>query len=247
MESFAQIQQKNSALPTEYNPNSENIAEQIDAKIAHQKYMENTVSVGEGEENDSVMPDGFRERRDLEQYFFTKNLISTLINSLTMRYADQEELEAKVCLVCAPSLSKAFLDQLGYNVVVCDIDTRFNDLPGYAHFDLQEPDKCTDPRVLNNQFELIIFDPPFFYITLDQMSKAIDFISKHSSNHAAMTIGMSFMTRDEADVKKSFKQFKLEKTNLALEYATVKANRWDNYGWYSNTDLPMIKRMKKKK
>ena len=66
------------------------------------------MSVGNGDDNDSVMPDGFRERRDLEQYFFTKNLINTLITSLTMRYADQEELEAKVCLVCAPSLSKAF-------------------------------------------------------------------------------------------------------------------------------------------
>ena len=66
------------------------------------------MSVGEGEENESVMPDNFRERRDLEQYFFTKNLINTLITSLTMRYADQAELEAKVLLVCAPSLSKAF-------------------------------------------------------------------------------------------------------------------------------------------
>jgi len=40
--------------------------------------------------------------------------------------------------------------------------------------------------------------------------------------------------------------FGLEKTNLELEYATVKPNRWDNYGLYSNTDLPMIKRLKKK-
>ena len=54
---------------------------------------------------------------------------------------------------------------------------------------------------------------------------------------------MSFMTRDETPVKKAFHQFALEKTTLQLEYATVKPNRWDNYGWYSNTDLPMIKRI----
>jgi hypothetical protein len=30
------------------------------------------------------MPDGFRERRDLEQYFFTKNVIDKLISSFTM-------------------------------------------------------------------------------------------------------------------------------------------------------------------
>ena len=55
------------------------------------------------------------------------------------------------------------------------------------------------------------------------------------------------MVRDETDVKRSFNQFKLDQTNLKLQYATVKPMRWENYGWYSNTDLPMIKRMKKKK
>jgi hypothetical protein len=58
---------------------------------------------------------------------------------------------------------------------------------------------------------------------------------------------MSFMTKDEPRVKQSFSQFKLEKTSFELEYATVKPNRWDNYGLYGNIDLPMIKRIKKKK
>ena len=55
------------------------------------------------------------------------------------------------------------------------------------------------------------------------------------------------MIRDEGHVKQAFGQFHLERTNFNLEYATVKPNRWDNYGWYSNTDLPMIKRLKTKK
>lgn len=55
------------------------------------------------------------------------------------------------------------------------------------------------------------------------------------------------MIRDEGHVKSAFGQFHLERTNFNLEYATVKPNRWDNYGWYSNTDLPMIKRLKAKK
>ena len=41
--------------------------------------------------------------------------------------------------------------------------------------------------------------------------------------------------------------FNLEKTQYQLEYATVKPMRWENYGLYSNVDLPMIKRMKKGK
>lgn len=41
--------------------------------------------------------------------------------------------------------------------------------------------------------------------------------------------------------------FNLERTSFELEYATVKANRWDNYALYSNVDLPFIKRNKPKK
>lgn len=55
--------------------------------------MESSVSVGEGEDNWSVMPDNFRERRDLEQYFFTKNVIENLMNSFIMAVDTPQELE----------------------------------------------------------------------------------------------------------------------------------------------------------
>ena len=58
---------------------------------------------------------------------------------------------------------------------------------------------------------------------------------------------MSFMRRDDRQVMLSFKDFNLERTNFSLEYATVEPNRWDNYLWWSNTDLPMIKRTSKGK
>ena len=57
---------------------------------------------------------------------------------------------------------------------------------------------------------------------------------------------MSFMIKDEPRVMSAFRQFNLSKTSFELEYGTVKPNRWDNYGLYANTDLPMIKRNKKK-
>ena len=72
--------------------------------------MDNSVSVGIDEENLTVMPDEFRERRDLEQYFFTKQTINNYINAFTLRYPDQEELEKKLCLICCPSLAKAFYE-----------------------------------------------------------------------------------------------------------------------------------------
>ena len=49
------------------------IIDSIAKKIEEQKFLENSVPVGEGEENLTNMPDGFREWWDYEQYFFTKN------------------------------------------------------------------------------------------------------------------------------------------------------------------------------
>lgn len=46
------------------------------------------------------------------------------------------DLEKKLCLICAPSLSKAFYEEHGLKITVLDIDERFKDLPGYKHFDL---------------------------------------------------------------------------------------------------------------
>jgi hypothetical protein len=50
--------------------------QQLEELIKAKQFEENSVSVGEGEDNWSIMPDNFRERRDLEQYFFTKNIIN---------------------------------------------------------------------------------------------------------------------------------------------------------------------------
>lgn len=39
------------------------------------------------------MPDNFRERRDLEQYFYTKSNIDKFISAFTMAVEDEKELE----------------------------------------------------------------------------------------------------------------------------------------------------------
>lgn len=40
--------------------------QELDELIKQKRFEENSVSVGEGEDNWSFMPDNFRERRDLE-------------------------------------------------------------------------------------------------------------------------------------------------------------------------------------
>ena len=76
------------------------------------------------------------------------------------------------------------------------------------------------------------------------MSSAISVVA---GSNKSIKLMMSFMTKDEKAVKSAFRQFQLDKTNFELEYGTVKPNRWDNYGLYANTDMPMIKRMKKRR
>jgi hypothetical protein len=71
------------------------------------------------------------------------------------------------------------------------------------------------------------------------MSHAIQVLSNFNKN---IKLLMSFMTRDERQVKAAFNTFNLERTMYKLEYATVEPNRWENYGLYSNVDIPMIKR-----
>mmetsp|Transcript_12902 Transcript_12902/g.12794 ORF Transcript_12902/g.12794 Transcript_12902/m.12794 type:complete len:213 (+) Transcript_12902:34-672(+) len=211
--------------------------------IKQKQFEENSVSVGEGEDNASVMPDGFRERHDLEQYFFTKNAIDKLISALLLAYPEKKEIEEKVCLICAPTLGKALFEQEGLTVRTLDIDQRFKtaEVPGFQYFDI------LDPKLVSESIELVLMDPPFFYITLEQLCKSIVVATGGRPN---LKVLVSFMIRDEMKVKSSFEKvggYHLERTNFELEYATVKANRWDNYALYSNVDLPMIKRVKKKK
>ena len=209
--------------------------------IENQRYLDTSISVGSGQENQSVLPDDFRERHNLEQYFFTKDMIDKYITALMMRFEDKETIEKKLCLICAPSLATAFYERHNIAVPCLDIDTRFANLPGFRYFDL-----C-NPESFPNEFELILIDPPFFYISLEQMAKALTMVTKASSAPQGCKLMISFMLKDEQRVKQAFSAFNLERTTLELEYATVGPNRWANYALWSNTDIPMIKRVKANK
>ena len=207
-------------LVLKFNPAPGENRETIDDHIIHKQYLDNSVSLGAGQENLSVLPDNFRERHDLEQYFFTKDMIDKYITSLMMRFEDKENIEKKLCLICAPSLATAFYERHGIVVNCLDIDTRFANLPGFRYFDLQ------NPIAFLNEFELILIDPPFFYISLEQMATALSMLCKASSAVGGCKLMISFMVKDEARVKQAFHEFQLERTSLELEYATVGPNRW---------------------
>lgn len=88
-------------------------------------------------------------------------MIDKYISALMMRFQDKENIEKKLCLICAPSLATAFYERHDIHINCLDIDSRFKNLPKFMHFDLQ------NPHAFKNDFELILIDPPFFYISLE--------------------------------------------------------------------------------
>ena len=176
-------------------------------------------------ENISMFDEDFEERYDVEQYCWTKDTIKRLLKSL--------EFIENCCCLTTPSLGKGFFN-IGRNEVVLDIDTRFNYLPKYRYFDIKNPIEQKET------FEILIVDPPFFYLSMEQIFNAVLTVTKHNFN-TKLLIG--FLKREEKTLLKTFKKFNIKETNFKLEYTTAKPEKWKNYALYSNIDLPNIKRI----
>jgi len=177
-------------------------------------------------DNRSMFANGFEERTDLEQYFWTEDTVLRLIKSL--------EFIPNCCCLTTPTLGCGF-HHIGREEVVLDIDTRFNFLPKFRYFDIRYPINQEE------EFSIIVMDPPFFYIPMDVIYRAVLTITKNNTDTNLM---IGFLQREEKLLLETFKDFHLKRTNFPLEYATVKPNKWKNYKLYSNIDLPSIKRVK---
>jgi hypothetical protein len=126
-------------------------------------------------------------------------------------------------------------------VSLLDIDRCFSYLPGFQYWDIRHPEPLADHNCKTN-FRVVVFDPPFFYIPMEELHRAVLEVCKGDTK-TWLLIG--FLVREERNLLNTFKEFKLMKTKFVLEYATVKPNKWRNYALYSNVDLPGIKRIQK--
>jgi len=174
----------------------------------------------------SMFPEGFVERRDLEQYFWTEETVMRLMKAL--------EYTPDCCCLATPSLAQG-MHVTGREETLLDIDTRFEYLPKFRYWDIQ----CPSP--VGETFRVVVFDPPFFYIAMDQLFKAV---TEVCNGHTSTKLLIGFLKREEPLLLKTFAPFKLRQTNFPLEYATVKPNKWRNYALYANVDLPGIRREK---
>ena len=105
----------------------------------------------------------FDEIKELEQYFFTENVLITLIDSLLFE-------ENIVCL-CTPAVADAFWQIKKKEVWCLDIDERFNYLPKFIKFIVLSPEKI---EIVPN---VIIIDPPFFKIKLIDLYNTVEMLT----------------------------------------------------------------------
>ncbi|KAI5071959.1 hypothetical protein GOP47_0014210 [Adiantum capillus-veneris] len=183
----------------------------------------------------SMFADGFEERHDLEQYFWSERTVKQLTEALKPTAWHTEH--GHVCCLAAPSLAHAFYAKEGRVEALLDIDTRFNYLPGFRHFDLCNP-LASDQYA--EDIRIVVFDPPFFYIPLPFLFQAV-VVAVDGNLEAKLLVG--FLRREEGAFLQAFAPFRLRRTRFVLEYATVKPNKWQNYALYANVDLPGIKRI----
>jgi hypothetical protein len=176
------------------------------------------------------------ERRDLEQYFWTERTIEGIMDALRFTFTSDAS-----CCLCTPTLADAYWTKESEAVCLLDIDKRFDYLPKYRYFDLRYPHQSTELEPDQDLWRVIVFDPPFFYISMEVLFKAVMYVCKDRVDRTKILLG--FLKREEKTLLEVFKVFNLKRTNFPLEYTHVKPNKWTNYALYSNIDVPGIKRV----
>jgi len=159
--------------------------------------------------------------------FWTKNVVDKLVKACEYQFVEE------TCCLTTPSLAHGFYEA-DREETLLDIDTRFSYLPKYKYYDVRHPTK------LDESFKLLILDPPFFVIPIECFKTAVDLLT---NNDYSTKIIIGFLKREEKRFMEAFADYNIRLTNFKLEYASIKPNKWANFGLYSNVDLPGIKRI----
>jgi hypothetical protein len=178
-------------------------------------------------EDKDIFGNTITENHKYEQFFWTENVVKQLLNACEYQYVEE------TCCLTTPSLAHGFHES-GRDEVLLDIDERFKYLPKYKFYDVRNPHKIDD------SIKLLIMDPPFFIVPIEQFRKAVDILTDSDYTTKIM---IGFLKRDEKKLMEAFNDYKIKRTTFKLEYASIKQNKWSNFALYSNIDLPGIKRI----
>ena len=160
------------------------------------------------------------ERHEREQYFFDAGTVG--------RLADLVASFERPCCLCAPMVGRE-LHRRGRTVRVLDVDERFADLPGFVTWDLYRP------RHLDEQFDLVLCDPPFFNVSLSQLFTSVRLLCHFDLSKPVM---ISYPVRRSRAVLATFAPFGLRPTGYHPGYQTVQKCEKNEIEFYANFDLP---------
>jgi len=178
------------------------------------------------------------ELREIEQYFFSENVIRNIVEAL--------EYEENIICLGTPAVADGFFKFKNRRVLCLDVDTRFSYLPGYKYFDMLKPTEIyEEEQNSENIFKpnVLIIDPPFFKMNLLDLFNCVEFLTKGDKSAKIL---FAFVQREERALLNIFKSYHLQRTKFKLEYRHVDPTKWDNYALYSNCEFSKIKFLKNK-
>lgn len=157
-----------------------------------------------------------QENRLNEQCFFDRETLVTL--------ADWLERFKQPCLLCAPMLGWE-LHRRGRSVRVLDIDERFADLPGFRRWNLRRPE------FTGEKYDLVLCDPPFFGVSLQQLNQALRVLCGYDPNRL---VAVTYLVRRERAFLSALAPFGLRATGFQPAYEHVRAAERTTVNLYAN-------------
>lgn len=160
------------------------------------------------------------EKHELEQYFFDRDTIAEL--------AELVDCFENPCCVCTPMLAQALLER-GREVALFDVDERFSSLPGFRKWDLERP------VYLDEEFDFVICDPPFFNVSLRQLFHAMRTLTHFRYD---LPLAMTYLSRRKGAFLRAMGDFELVDTGYRPRYETVEDSAKNEIALFANFELP---------
>jgi len=161
-----------------------------------------------------------QELHENEQYFFSEQSLQ--------QFAALLEPFLNPCILCAPTLAQTLQKIAGSQKTICalDIDARFEkSLPGLRLWNLYKPTR------IEETFDVIFCDPPFFNCSLSQLFSAIRLLSNFDYSQPIM---ICYLRRREQALLGTFAKFRIEPTGIFASYKTVQDCEKNQIQLYSN-------------
>jgi hypothetical protein len=166
------------------------------------------------------------ELHENEQYFFdaaTRDHLAEFVRDFD-----------NPCCLCAPLLGQALVER-GVSATILDTDDRFNSVAGFQHYDLYRP------APLQQNFGLIVCDPPFFKVSLSQLFQAVRLISQFDYMQPLL---ICYLRRRASNIMGTFSRFNLTPTGYFPGYQTVQSSERNEIEFFSNLDEVAIRRLR---